>query len=288
MVVYGQSRRLGDARGHDARIARDVEQPSRRVVVVTDEVQVTIVRALDAVATHRKSLGVDADQLTERRERGTVAGGENDDVEWQLGGRPAIGEHRSTLRQSIDSTAYANEPSTNGVDKVKANEGDRIERSVCGSRQHRRPSSLLDDAADETDYLLSCLTRQLADVAGEILHRNAEDLARHDVRPRPHRDGDIGHVCVGVTHPCELARDLAAGIADADDENALPEECVRYTVVDRMQQLTPTALELVGSRYDGNARIRDDTGRHDHNAALDLRGPSRRGGEYAPVSLLAR
>src|SRR4051812_48131385 len=247
-----------------------------------------MVRALDAVATHGESLCVDADQLTERRERGAVAGGENDDVEWQFGGRSAIGEHRSTSRQSIDSTADANEPSTNGVDEVKANEGDRIERSVCRSREHRRPSSLLDNAANETDHFLSCLTRQLADVAREILHGNAEDLARHDVRPRPHRDGDVGHVSVCVTHPRQLTRDLAAGIADPDDEHALPEECVRCTVLDRMQQLTAASLELVRSHNDRDARIRNDTGRHDHHAALDLHRASWRGDAYAPPSLFTR
>ena len=86
MVASGQAADiLGNAGGDDARVARDVEQSSRRVVVVTDEVQVAVVRALDAVAPQRESLRVDAGQLPERRERGAVARSENDDVEWQLG-----------------------------------------------------------------------------------------------------------------------------------------------------------------------------------------------------------
>ena len=57
---------------YQGRIARNVEQSSSCVVVVTDEVESFLVRTGDAIVTQRESLGVDADQLAERRERGSA------------------------------------------------------------------------------------------------------------------------------------------------------------------------------------------------------------------------
>jgi len=48
------------------------------------------------------------------------------------------------------------------------------------------------------------------DVAGEVLHRYAEYLARDNVRAGPHGDSDARHFSIAVAGACELARDLSA------------------------------------------------------------------------------
>jgi hypothetical protein len=86
----------GDRSPDEPCVTGDVEQTTRRVVVVPDEEEARLIGARHAVRPQCEPALVDADEPVQQIERGRVAGGEDDVVEWLLA---PVGEPNAVLSE---------------------------------------------------------------------------------------------------------------------------------------------------------------------------------------------
>jgi hypothetical protein len=86
-------------RGGEPRVARDVQQTAAGVVVVTDDVQVGLIDAHDAIAPSGKTAVVEPHEIPEYADRGSISCCEDHLVERALG---AVDESGSAGCELVD------------------------------------------------------------------------------------------------------------------------------------------------------------------------------------------
>src|SRR5205807_1789728 len=127
-------------RRHHRGVEADVVEPSAGVVVVADEPEVRLFGARDAVGANGEPFRVGADERREGPDGRGEPGGEDDVIERLLA---TASEERAPLGQLQNSGTNGDAAGADLIHEMEADERDGVERTMRGTRQHRRAVPLL-------------------------------------------------------------------------------------------------------------------------------------------------
>src|SRR4030095_6430470 len=156
--------------GRETRIPANVVQASGRIVRVTHEIQIRLVRARDAIRPQGEDFRVRSYEPASRAHSRRKTRGEDDVVERLF--HPAHEAHTG-FGELGDPRPHRNATSTNRVHEVKANEWDGIERTVSRLRQHRLAATQFCQFAYNVGDPPTRVLRQAPHCEYEILNRHS-------------------------------------------------------------------------------------------------------------------
>jgi hypothetical protein len=237
-----------------AGIPPDIPETTRRPVVVTHEIQMRAVDADYALRSGAEATAVECDRRSEDAEGGSIAGGEDDGVEWLF---QTVDEPYSLGRELLKSAPQLNAPGPDAVGQMESNEGNRGAGVFTRRRQRRRAAKAIGKRARDSHGAPKHRRRQRVEDGADVLDRDAEQLSGHDPRSGSDSDRDLS------PGRGEFGADFSGRVSRTDYEHPLARERLRNPILDAVDD---AALEPFLQRYPRHVRIRNDPGRGDDNA----------------------